>query len=761
MRVLICLFFVLVLSVLAKAQSVHHYPTVRIHVPNHDLQLAIANGAAPDHGVHWIGDSLELPAFDVDMDMLAKSALGFRTIEATPYEPQLSARSDDNCALPLRFAVESPQNFELGSMDNGYYSFADTWNAFSEMRRLYPNLISERMAIDTFKTYEGREINYFRLSDNPDTQENEPRILLNALHHAREPMSLIQQIYFAWWLLENYGSDEEATWLIDNTELYLVPIVNPDGYAYNGAESSLSMGLWRKNRFPNSDGSFGIDLNRNYPLGFGGPGTSSDPSSSIYPGTTPLSEPETSALDFLHRELAFTTIVSAHSFGDLIIQPQLAEFDSETRAQTHQQILWAMRRDNRYGVGDSQQTVGYIASGNSDDHFGLYEAPGKTLAIACTPEIGQERFFFFPPREFVEPFAQDALLMNWRALQSVHFTPVAEVKNDFLEEEGILQISVVNASPVNGDSELRITSSDPAITFDVPSYQVTLEAGKTVQLNVPYRILGNAPTEIQELSIEFPQLNHIKPLLVEQLPVYESEVLYFQNMDNISSLFGFPLLSTGIVEHPKSLAIPEGFDFRQFDFPVNLYPGIKAIRVSYAHRFAFASQFPNVTLSAGNDTDGFEYYCTRQTTTNNPTDAPAYWGATPAFTYDSYVVDNSQDSGEFIVRWELERGFGPNYVYELDDILIEALVEADPISSTNELGSSAISVYPNPSSNGELTVLGIGEGATVQLHNSLGQTVLTTTIKQGKLDVSQFVKGQYYLTTIRAGKTEVVPISLH
>jgi len=751
------LLFLLLIPVLAKAQSDQHYPTIRIHVPGQDMELAIQHGAAPDHGVKWIGDSLELPAFDVDLTALEQSPLGYRLIEATPYHVDLSARSDDNCELPLRFAIESPSNFQLGELESGYYSMDDTWNAFREMKRLYPDLISERMAIDTFRTFEGREINYFRLSDNADTEENEPRVLLTALHHAREPVSLIQQIYFAWWLLESYGVDEEATWLVDNTELYLVPIVNPDGYAYNGAESGPTIGFWRKNRRDNGDGTFGIDLNRNYAYAFGGPGSSSDTDSDIYRGTEALSEPETRALDYLHRILAFSTIVNAHTNGDLIIQPQLGEFQDETRAKTHQQLLWAMRRDNRYGVGDSQQTVGYVASGNSDDHFALYQAPGKTLAITCTPEIGQRRFSFFPPEEYVEPFSQDAVLMNWRALQSAHFTPVVEVKNDFLEVAGELNVNVVNTSQQNETTTLSIQSSDPAIVFSQTEYSITINAGETLELSIPYTITGVPPSEILDFAISFPELNHIKPLSIESMPVYESEILFSENMDLVTTQFGFPVGSTGNTLHPKAVQVTGNFEFTRFNIPVSLYEGIKALRVSYAHRFGFTSNFPNVTLYAGTSLDGFQFFCTRQTSTNDPTNRPAYWGATPDFVNDSYVIPDVGESGIYNIRWDLDRGFGTNYSYELDDILVEALLEVEPVSGTRSQLSNTIKIYPNPTSD-QLIISGVSPGSRIQIYNSIGQQVLTTNLQNASLDLSDFMPGQYLLKAVVKDKIETARV---
>ena len=53
-------------------------------------------------------------------------------------------------------------------------------------------------------------------------------------------------IYFMYYLLENYGKDPEVTYLVNNRELYFIPVINPDGYAYNQQISPEGGGDWRK-----------------------------------------------------------------------------------------------------------------------------------------------------------------------------------------------------------------------------------------------------------------------------------------------------------------------------------------------------------------------------------------------------------------------------------------------------------------------------------------------------------------------------------
>src|SRR5690606_2209606 len=117
------------------------------------------------------------------------------------------------------------------------------------------------------------------ISDQPDVDQDEPEVLYDALHHAREPASLSQLIFYMWYLLENYGTNDEVTYLVDSTEMYFVPCVNPDGYVYNWNNHPTGGGMWRKNRRVNGNGTFGVDLNRNYghEWGYNNTGSSPDP----------------------------------------------------------------------------------------------------------------------------------------------------------------------------------------------------------------------------------------------------------------------------------------------------------------------------------------------------------------------------------------------------------------------------------------------------------------------------------------------------
>ncbi|UCG59317.1 MAG: hypothetical protein JSU70_07360, partial [Phycisphaerales bacterium] len=132
---------------------------------------------------------------------------------------------------------------------------------------------------------EGREIWAVKISDNPDLDEDEAELLFTGCHHAREWISVEVPYRLALHLVANYGSDPEITRLVDNSEIWIVPIVNADGFEY----SRTTDRLWRKNRRDNGDGTFGVDLSRNYGYMWGLPGSGGDTSSPNYRGTHPFS----------------------------------------------------------------------------------------------------------------------------------------------------------------------------------------------------------------------------------------------------------------------------------------------------------------------------------------------------------------------------------------------------------------------------------------------------------------------------------------
>ena len=218
------------------------------------------------------------------------------------------------------FNPTTPSNFNLGTM-GGFLKYQEFIDEIDDMVAQYPNLISAKAPISTFTTIDGNPIYWMRISDNPNTDEAEPEVLYSSIHHAREPASLSQTIFYMWYLLENYGTNEEVTYLVDNTEMYFVPMINPDGYRHNELTDPNGGGMHRKNRRNVGTTNKGVDLNRNYGYQWNTTGVSSDPNNDTYPGSAEFSEVETQAMKWFVEQRDFEFAFNAHTHGNQLLYP--------------------------------------------------------------------------------------------------------------------------------------------------------------------------------------------------------------------------------------------------------------------------------------------------------------------------------------------------------------------------------------------------------------------------------------------------------
>lgn len=233
------------------------------------------------------------------------------------------------------------QKLKASKYDFGqYYTYAEMVKEINSIHDNYPTITSPPEAIG--QTGEGRTIWAIRIAKRYGDNDL-PSVLYTGVHHAREPIGCTICIGLLKYFCQNYGKDSLATWLINNRNIWLVPVVNPDGYVYNETDPG---GFWRKNRRNNGGGIYGVDLNRNYPYkwGYNNTGSSPDSSADDYRGPEPGSEPETEAImNLAIRESSFKTSINYHSPGnnfgvawsyDAIVNPDSILFDDLSREIT-------------------------------------------------------------------------------------------------------------------------------------------------------------------------------------------------------------------------------------------------------------------------------------------------------------------------------------------------------------------------------------------------------------------------------------------
>jgi carboxypeptidase T len=281
--------------------------------------------------------------------------------------------------------------------DDAFHNHQEVIAALDGLAAKFPALAS-RFSIG--KSLEGRELAGIRLSSRED-EDSLPAAVLVGCHHAREHLSVEVPLLLAEYLATNYGRDSRITKLLDTREVWIVPMVNPDGAEFD--ISAKRYQYWRKNRRDNGDGTFGIDLNRNYDAGFGGPGASKDPKSDTYHGPHAFSEPETAAVrDFVRNRKSATVLLSFHTFSELVLWPYghtKDEILSSKDREVFEKMGKKMASWNKYKPMKSSGL--YLASGDTTDW-----AYDELKLFAFTFELSPSSMLwggFYPGAKSIEP----------------------------------------------------------------------------------------------------------------------------------------------------------------------------------------------------------------------------------------------------------------------------------------------------------------------------------------------------------------------
>lgn len=224
-----------------------------------------------------------------------------------------------------------------------YRNVTQIYDAMNGYATQYPNLASVENYGSSWRKIKGYSDGYDLKAlclTNRNITGTKPRFLVVAATHAREISTCETALYFANQLLSGYGTNADATWILDNEEVWIVPVMNPDGRAL------VEQGCMQRKNLNNTKGTctqcdtygsshYGVDLNRNCPTGWGGASTSA--CDAAYQGTAANSEPENQALLNKIRALfpdqrandttspapSTTTglVISLHSYSDLVLWP--------------------------------------------------------------------------------------------------------------------------------------------------------------------------------------------------------------------------------------------------------------------------------------------------------------------------------------------------------------------------------------------------------------------------------------------------------
>ncbi|XP_065147863.1 carboxypeptidase A1-like [Paramisgurnus dabryanus] len=199
------------------------------------------------------------------------------------------------------------------NFDYANYHDLSTINSFMDLLVAENSGLVSKIVIG--QSFEGRPLNVLKFS----TGANRPGIWIDTGIHSREWITQASGIWFAKKIVTDYGQDPYFTNVLNNYDIFLEIVTNPDGYEY----THVSNRMWRKTRSRYSGTScVGVDPNRNWEIGFGGPGASSNPCDETYHGPSPNSEPEIKAIvDFVKSHGNLKAFLSIHSYSQMLLYP--------------------------------------------------------------------------------------------------------------------------------------------------------------------------------------------------------------------------------------------------------------------------------------------------------------------------------------------------------------------------------------------------------------------------------------------------------
>jgi carboxypeptidase T len=279
----------------------------------------------------------------------------------------------------LAFPATPASAADFPPQDSRYHSFAEMVTDIHNVEAAHPRIVH---VFSIGKSYQGRDLWAAKISDNVATDEAEPEILFDALHHAREHLTVEQALYLLHLLADNYGTDTLITNLVNAREIWIIFAVNPDGFVYDltcTGSSHPPYCAWRKNRQPNAGTSaIGTDPNRNYGYRWACCGGSSgNPASITYRGASRFSAPETHAIrDFVLSRVVggiqqIRAHITFHTNGELILWPYgytRSDIPADMSVTDHQAFVAmgrAMAARNHYTAKQSSDL--YITDGDEID----------------------------------------------------------------------------------------------------------------------------------------------------------------------------------------------------------------------------------------------------------------------------------------------------------------------------------------------------------------------------------------------------------
>ena len=789
-KILITLFVLFFTNSFSNNKELYH--RIKIEYSNAlEFNTLLNSGICIDHGIHKKNEYFESDFSESEISILTELNFNYSIVindvssfyknrNIPSHKDYVSNTNAKNfsCETDENSSYTTPQNYDIkdGSDFGGFYTYSEMLAELDEMSQLFPNLISTRSDVKDesifsephpHQTYEDRFLQWVKISDNPNTNENEPEVLYTAVHHAREPASLQQLIFYMWYLLENYETDQEIRDIVDNTELYFIPCVNPDGYVYNETDEPQGGGMWRKNRF----NTHGVDNNRNYSYidnngneVWNTAGTSNNTGNDTYAGTEPFSESENSAIRYFVENNDFKLALNNHTYSNLLLYPFGYDYNQFTEDnEVFESISSLLVQQNGYENILSSEL--YPAAGDSDDFmYGMLTTENggtRDKIFAMTPEIGSS---FWPAAATIEDLCKEMLFLNLNAarlvnnyatlnesssytIEGLSFNSTYELQRLGISEPGDFSVTFVPVSD-NISSVESVNNYNQLVLGETVegSFSITLNSNINVGDDVSYKLVLN--------NGAFDKEYQITKIFGEYSAIFtDSEGAFSGNWITNSNEWAetnedYFSASTSITDSPNNnyynnensvITINNEIDLSDYSYA----------EITFKAKWEIQSNFDYVQLEIYSDnSDYWIPQCGIYTQSGGGNHQNAYGEPLYSGNQDAWIEEKislSDYLGESIlIRFKIiTNGFGRRDGFYFDDLEINGI--SNQLNVNNSVNEFTY-LYPNPVSN----ILNINTDLndfTVEIYSISGQLLITNrNIKT--YDFSNYNSGVYILKLI-------------
>ena len=789
-KILITLFVLFFTNSFSNNKELYH--RIKIEYSNAlEFNTLLNSGICIDHGIHKKNEYFESDFSESEISILTELNFNYSIVindvssfyknrNIPSHKDYVSNTNAKNfsCETDENSSYTTPQNYDIkdGSDFGGFYTYSEMLAELDEMSQLFPNLISTRSDVKDenifsephpHQTYEDRFLQWVKISDNPNTNENEPEVLYTAVHHAREPASLQQLIFYMWYLLENYETDQEIRDIVDNTELYFIPCVNPDGYVYNETDEPQGGGMWRKNRF----NTHGVDNNRNYSYidnngneVWNTAGTSNNTGNDTYAGTEPFSESENSAIRYFVENNDFKLALNNHTYSNLLLYPFGYDYNQFTEDnEVFESISGLLVQENGYENILSSEL--YPAAGDSDDFmYGMLTTENsgtRDKIFAMTPEIGSS---FWPAAATIEDLCKEMLFLNLNAarlvnnyatlneissytIEGLSFNSTYELQRLGISEPGDFSVTFVPVSD-------NISSVESVNNYNQLDLGETVEGSFSITLNSNINVGDDVSYKLVLNNGAFDKEYQITKIFGEYSAIFtDSEGAFSGNWITNSNEWAetnedYFSASTSITDSPNNnyynnensvITINNEIDLSDYSYA----------EITFRAKWEIQSNFDYVQLEIYSDnSDYWIPQCGIYTQSGGGNHQNAYGEPLYSGNQDAWIEEKislSDYLGESIlIRFKIiTNGFGRRDGFYFDDLEINGI--SNQLNVNNNVNEFTY-LYPNPVSN----ILNINTDLndfTVEIYSISGQLLITNrNIKT--YDFSNYNSGVYILKLI-------------